>query len=176
MTTAGSVHTAEAWKQKTPYLAPTANENFDAQYAASCLCGEVQYAVDSDPVAAKFCHCTSCQILHGAPFQWAALFHKKNIRFIRGVDCLMFFHSEDLTPRHALPCKVSCSKCHSPIADEGRNMWMSFPTLFKFPARKTPDAFKPSCHIFYEQRCVDIKDGKTKWSKHQDESEIIPED
>lgn len=54
-------------------------------------------------------------------------------------------------------------------------MWMAFPTLFQFPARQVPDAFKPSCHIFYEQRCVDIRDDKTKWSKHQDESEIIPD-
>ena len=55
-------------------------------------------------------------------------------------------------------------------------MWMSFPTLFKFPGRQTPAAFKPSCHIFYGQRVVDINDGKTKWSGHQDESDIIPED
>ena len=54
-------------------------------------------------------------------------------------------------------------------------MWMSFPTLFQFPGRQIPDAFRPSCHIFYEQRCVDIKDGKKKWSRHEDESETIPE-
>jgi len=61
------------------------------------------------------------------------------------------------------------------MADEGRNMWMSFPTLFKFSDHKTPAAFVPSCHIFYTQRCVDVKDGKTKWSKHQGESDQIPE-
>jgi len=62
------------------------------------------------------------------------------------------------------------------MADEGRNMWMSFPTLFKFSDHKTPEAFVPKCHIFYTQRCVDVKDGKTKWSKHQGESDQIPEE
>ena len=111
----------------------------------------------------------------GAPFQWAALFHKKSLRFVKGVDKLMFFYSQDMEPVHKLPCKVACSKCHSPIADEGRNMWMSFPTLFKFDNKQIPDAFKPSCHIFYEQRVIDVKDGKPKWSKHQDQSELISE-
>ena len=63
--TACSVQTAEAWKQKAPYLSPSAGEVFDIQYTASCMCGEVQYAVNSDPVASKYCHCTSCQTLHG---------------------------------------------------------------------------------------------------------------
>lgn len=109
----------------------------------------------------------------GAPFQWAALFHKKSVRFLKGVEKLMFFYSQDKTPRHVLPCKVSCSICHSPMADDGRNMWMSFPTLFKFPDSKPPEAFRPSCHIFYNQRCIDISDDKPKWAGHQDDSEQI---
>ena len=194
---------ATEWQQQAPYQ--SAEAGFDAKYTARCMCGEVQYAVDCDPVAAKYCHCTSCQQLHGelmlgsvgkcvwlieccsaaknpnnvcitgAPFQWAALFHKKSLRFLKGVDKLMFFYSQDKEPVHKLPCKVACSKCHSPIADEGRNMWMSFPTLFKFDNKQIPEAFKPSCHIFYQQRVIDVKDGKPKWSKHQDQSELVSE-
>ena len=60
-----SVQGADAWKQKAPYLTPGDSEDFKIQYMASCTCGEVKYAVDTDPVAAKYCHCTSCQTLHG---------------------------------------------------------------------------------------------------------------
>lgn len=175
MSSSGDQQVSE-WQRNTPYLLASEDKDFQIKYTASCMCGEVQYAVDCDPVAAKYCHCTSCQKLHGAPFQWAALFHKKSVRFLKGADKLIFFYSTDMTPRHVLPCKVSCSNCHSPMADEGRNMWMSFPTLFKFSDHKTPEAFVPSCHIFYTQRCVDIKDGKTKWSKHQGESDQISEE
>ena len=62
------------------------------------------------------------------------------------------------------------------MADEGRNMWMSFPTLFKFSQHIVPEAFKPTDHIFYRQRCMDIKDGRRKWSKHQGESELIADE
>ena len=50
--------------------------NFTAKYRASCYCDSVQYEVCSDPVDAKICHCLACQKLHGAPMQWAAIFHK----------------------------------------------------------------------------------------------------
>lgn len=35
-------------------------------------------------------------------------------------------HSEAKN-EHKLPCKVLCSHCHSPIADEGRKMFLLFP-------------------------------------------------
>ena len=189
------------WQQEAPYKLVENDAAFKVKYTASCMCGEVQYAADSDPVSAKYCHCTDCQHLHGetvsqficlqlsvecmpfvsdhfcagAPFQWAALFKKDALRFVKGVDSLMFYDSANSTEQHNLPCKVSCSKCHSPLADEGRNMWMAFPTQFKFDSNKAPQAFHGDCHIFYKSRCIDIKDGKTKWSEMKGKSEEIQE-
>jgi hypothetical protein len=50
-------------------------------------------------------------------------------------------------------------------------MWLAFPTLFDFgsPAR-VPESFKPTCHIFYDQRVIDVDDGLPKWSGHKDQS------
>ena len=111
----------------------------------------------------------------GAPFQWAALFKKDTLRFIKGVNALMFYNSDKSSEQHELPCKVSCSKCHSPLADEGKNMWMSFPTSFQFQDGKVPAAFKPTCHIFYGSRCMDIKDGTDKWEGLRGKSKQISE-
>jgi len=61
------------------------------------------------------------------------------------------------------------------LADEGRNMWMAFPTQFTFDSNKAPEAFQGDCHIFYKSRCIDIKDGKTKWSEMKGKSEEIQE-
>jgi len=33
-----------------------------------CLCGQVTYSIDADPVAQAVCHCTDCQRQSGAPF------------------------------------------------------------------------------------------------------------
>ena len=54
-------------------------------------------------------------------------------------------------------------------------MWMAFPTLFDFEDRKIPTVFQPDCHIFYAQRCMDVHDGKPKWSAHKEDSEQMKE-
>ena len=59
--------------------------NFTVKYRASCYCNAVQYEVCSDPVDAKICHCLACQKLHGAPMQWAAIFHKHDVRITEGI-------------------------------------------------------------------------------------------
>ncbi len=147
------------------------DSTFKPKYRAACFCGKVRYEVSVDPVDAKYCHCRACQTLHGAPMQWAAIFQKHQVRITAGLDHLRFFNSEQGTNVRSLPCKVSCIECGTPIADEGRRMWLAFPTLFDFgPGVETPDSFKPTCHIFYGQRVADISDKLPKWSGHKDHS------
>lgn len=67
----------------------------------------------------------------GAPFQWAAIFHKEDLHFARGAEGLAFYNSQDKQTHHRLPCKVSCAYCHTPIMDEGRNMVLMFPGIIK---------------------------------------------
>jgi len=144
---------------------------FIPKYRASCFCGRVRYEVNADPVDAKLCHCKACQTLHGAPMQWAAIFNKHHVRFTAGADLLRFYHSDEDIHERILPCKVSCSHCGTLIADEGRRMWLAFPTLFDFWQHAAiPDAFKPTCHIFYGQRVINIDDDLPKWLGHKNES------
>ncbi len=94
----------------------------------------------------------SAQTLHGAPMQWAAIFHKHHVRITHGLTQLRFYHSG--RQRYERPCKVSCAVCCGTlIADEGRKMWLAFPTLFDFgrPPQE-PASFKPTCHILYGMR------------------------
>ena len=144
------------------------DDDFTARYRASCYCNTVQFEVCSDPVDAKICHCLACQKLHGAPMQWAAIFRKRDVRIVKGVDCLKFYNSEQSLNERILPCKVSCSLCGTPIADEGRRMWLAFPSLFDFGfPPKVPKAFMPTCHIFYGSRVIDINDDLPKRSGHK---------
>lgn len=155
------------------YLHPDDAE-FEAKYEASCHCGTVRYQVSSDPVDSKICHCTMCQKLHGAPMQWATIFHKHHVRFRAGLDHLRFFNGGLNRAERILPCKVSCSLCGTLVADEGRNMWLGFPPLFDFgvPPR-VPETFKPTCHIFYAARVLDMNDGLPKWAGHSGKSARI---
>jgi hypothetical protein len=82
--------------------------------------------------------------LVGAPFQWAAIFHKEDINFTHGHHDLGWYDSQEKTTRHKLPCKVSCAYCRTPIMDEGRNMILLFPTLIKFKNEQERKNFAPT--------------------------------
>lgn len=152
------------------YASPD-DSTFVPKYRAACFCGKVRYEVSAEPVDAKLCHCRACQTLHGAPMQWAAIFQKHHMRFTSGLDLLRFYNSERDMNERILPCKVSCSLCGTPIADEGRRMWLAFPTLFDFEqGTEMPDSFKPTCHLFYDQRVIDIHDNLPKWAGHKNHS------
>ena len=64
--------TADAWSG----YAAADDPGFSALYRAQCHCGAVAYEVGGEPVDAKICHCRDCQVLHGAPMQWAVIFDK----------------------------------------------------------------------------------------------------
>lgn len=114
--------------------------------------------------------------------EWVSIFHKHNVRFHPdSLDYLYFYSGEEdigfdaknnnHNIRPNLPLKVSCSHCRTPVADEGRHMWLAFTTLFGFTVETgIPDSFKHSCHLFYSQRCIDLKDEQTKWEGHKDKS------
>ena len=141
------------------------------RYSGGCQCGRVRYVLDGEITRLNICHCRDCQTLHGAPMQWAAIFRKADVRFNAGVQHLRFYHSAHDKRERLLPCKVSCGLCGAPIADEGRNMWLAFPTLFDFgEPPDVPESFKPTCHIFYSMRVIDFDDSLPKWSGHKDKS------
>lgn len=157
-----------------PDYASASDTGFIPKYRASCFCGTVQYEVCEDPVDAKFCHCMACRKLHGAPMQWAAIFHKHDVRIIAGMDRIHFYNSELNVHDRILPCKISCSVCNTLIADEGRRMWLAFPTLFDFrPPGEVPVPFRPTCHIFYGMRQIDVKDDLPKWAGHKHHSQRL---
>ncbi|KAI0096009.1 Mss4-like protein [Nemania sp. FL0031] len=166
---------ANDWQNRPPYRTTTdTNASFQRRYKAHCHCGRVKYWLSRErPLAAKFCHCVDCQALHGAPFQWAAIFHKEDLHFENGARDLAFYHAPTRNASYELPVKVSCAYCHSPIMDEGRRMALMFPGIIQFENAEDKKLFDPQCHIFYSQRVVDLPDGKPKWAGLDNASELM---
>ncbi|EFW22757.1 conserved hypothetical protein [Coccidioides posadasii str. Silveira] len=129
------------WHDDPPYAVQPPEEFGTVYWRASCCCGQVKYQLNrKKPLDAKFCHCVGCQKLHGAPFQWAAIFHKSDINFLNGPRGLDFYQSGENLREHKLP-----------YLGEGQLK------------RDALDIFAPSCHIFYSQRVININDRKPKW-------------
>lgn len=184
------------------------DDNNKPAWEGSCHCGRVQYTISREkPLASKYCHCTDCQRMHAvrpfpfpphpflslplymstnrkptpppqAPFQWAAIFHKSDLRFRHGVQNLTFYCPTLTEPVHHLPCKVYCATCHAPIMDEGRNMVMLFPELLSaIHTDRGKAAFKLGDHICWGGRVVEDGvfegDGVKKWAGVDGRSELI---
>ncbi len=176
----GQIDEGAEYSTESPYTSKD-----ETVYDAKCYCGRVRYQVRKTPSSSKLCHCRGCQLLHGAPFEWVSIFHKHNVRFNpASLDYLYFYNSEtderwdsSNADQRTLPVKVSCSWCRTPIADEGRNMWLAFSTLFGFTVETgIPDSFRHTNHLFYEQRCIDLPDDKVKWTGHKNKSEVYTGD
>jgi hypothetical protein len=132
------------------------------------------------------------------------VFYKHNVKFEPTSLDFLYFYSDELDQgwdsamahKRILPVKVSCSHCRTPIADEGRHMWLAFATLFGFTFEgKTkssagdsdgssrngiPLSFRCTDHLFYGQRCVNVGDTPSsdddqptttkKWVGHRNRS------
>jgi len=169
---------ADQWKHRAPYRIHDKAEDFPVEWKGKCHCGRVQYQLSrARPLATKYCHCTTCQRLHGAPFQLAAIFEKEDINFTNGVNDLGWYDSQNQSTTHHLPCKVHCAYCRTPIMDEGRNMILLFPTLIEgIGTEEGREAFKAQCHMFYPQRVLDIRDGIPKYKGLSGESPLVDEE
>lgn len=113
-----------------------------------------------------------------APFQWAAIFHKSDLRFARGTHNLAFYTPTLRRAVRSLPCKVSCATCRSPIMDEGRNMIMLFPELIEgIRSARGREAFEVKDHICWPARVVAEGafegDGVRKWAGVDGRSELL---
>lgn len=54
------------WKHRAPYKVQGNDPNFHARYSGSCHCGKVTYQLSREkPLDSKYCHCTTCQKIHG---------------------------------------------------------------------------------------------------------------
>lgn len=172
-------HDLDKWKHREPYRIHQSDEKFSVKWRGGCHCGRVKFQLSRErPLVSKYCHCTTCQRLHGAPFQWCTIFHKKDINFTHGHHDLGWYDPTEKSQTHHLPCKVSCAFCRTPLMDEGRNMILLYPTLIE--GIETPEArkaFESKCHMFYPQRVVDFKgDGIAKWSGLEGESDLLDDD
>ena len=102
----------------------------------------------------KLIHCEDSEDL--PEMEWVSIFEMQNIRFKpESLDNLHFYSfkldqgwTSDEADQRQLPVRVTCSNCRTPVADEGRSMFLAFTTLFDFEDQKIPRAFQRSGHLF----------------------------
>ncbi|NQZ89497.1 MAG: GFA family protein [Colwellia sp.] len=88
-------------------------------YSGSCLCGEINYKLMSEPKKVSHCHCTMCQKQHGAAFATYASVPRSELVYISGQSSLAEYQSSDNIKRKF------CQVCGSNIEWSGS---LKYPT------------------------------------------------
>jgi len=117
-----------------------------------CFCGAVEIQLVGEPVAAGFCHCTSCRQWSAGPVNAFTLWKPSAVTITRGAHKLAEYSK---TPRSFRKWCTSCGG-HVLIQHPG---W----EVVDVPAAMIPELrFEPGLHVNYSETVLPIRDGLPK--------------
>lgn len=115
-------------------------ERISAQ--GGCLCGNIRYQIDAQPIDAGFCHCRLCQRATGAPVvAWVTL-PLEGFRYLQGSPAV-FQSSSHSQREHCAACGTALvfRKSVAPVTLDVTLCSLDEPSLIK-----------PQYHIWLESR------------------------
>lgn len=162
----------------------------DQEYKGGCICGSVSYRITGKPIRSVYCHCTLCQRLNGTTFvlEYGYIFkYAAACPFIHTIhipaSAFTWTHQEphgDAIETYTVeskPWKVRsrCKKCGCSVSSynsrtDRRSIWSAQLERDEQGKIKYWDDLKPTGHIFYGTRMLDIHDDLAKWEGYNDTS------
>ncbi|KAJ7024398.1 Mss4-like protein [Mycena alexandri] len=130
-----------------------------------CACGSVTYAVVGKPLFSIYCHCTQCQRADGAAFVGSMHYADSAHSWTYTAE-----NEPDVEPLGDMVL-YRCKKCRSCAATQfpGNKNWALRSTQLERDENGKVinwEGVKPTSHIFYGTRVVDVADDLPKWEGH----------
>ena len=122
-------------------------------HTGSCFCGAVKLEVRGEPRLTDFCHCVDCRGWHGAPINAFSIWSPGQVTITEGEDLVASFAKTSHTIRKR------CSKCGGALMNDHPEK--GFVDIFA-PVLRDFD-HRPSLHVYYAERMVDMRDGLPKF-------------
>ncbi|KAJ7610823.1 Mss4-like protein [Roridomyces roridus] len=128
----------------------------------SCSCGALSFSLQEKPLFSMYCHCTKCQRAHGAVFVAAMHFSPSALTWTHTAE------NEPLEEKLTRVALYRCKQCHcSPVTQifASKN-WVISPVHLERDADGNIidwEDVKPTCHIWYGNRVLDVADSLPKW-------------
>ncbi|KAJ7595007.1 Mss4-like protein [Mycena floridula] len=147
-------------------------------HAGGCFCGSLTYMVTGKPNLSAFCHCTLCQRLNAAAFIHTLHFSAASFSWT----------SSDFETSHDTFCltskpwkkRVRCKTCGTCVASynskkDSFSVWGVQLNRDEASGKiKDWEAVRPTEHIFYGTRLVEVDDTLPKWEGYPNLSNRIP--
>ncbi|KAI0821479.1 Mss4-like protein [Irpex lacteus] len=159
----------------------------------SCFCGAIGYTLTSKPLLSAYCHCTNCQRLSGCPFVHTVHFPATHFSWnprdspatslstssvvadqVRQFSLLDSYAIANRPHKTRFRCKTcgACVASHN-TAKNTISIWGAHLKRDGEGKIEMWELVKPSAHIFYGTRMLDIKDDLGKWKGYEGKSDRI---
>jgi hypothetical protein len=121
-------------------------------YKGSCFCGNVELSVTGEPVAAGYCHCSSCRSWSAAPVNAFSLWKPEAVMITKGAASIGVYH------KTANSHRKFCTDCGGHLLTDHP----SFGLVDVYAATIPGYRHEPSLHVHYGEAVLRIKDGLPK--------------
>jgi hypothetical protein len=121
-------------------------------YKGSCFCGAVELTVAGEPVAAGFCHCSSCRSWAAAPVNAFSLWKPEAVKITKGEDSIGVYHKTETSYRKF------CRICGGHLLTDHP----PFGLIDVYAATIPTYRHEPTLHVHYAETVLRIKDGLPK--------------
>ena len=123
-----------------------------------CLCGTVQIALDGEAVARANCHCQTCRDFYNTPMLSATAWIPKQVTIEKG-KLVTFSHPTKQLSR------AFCVRCGETMFGTNRMGLRVVPNslIARTEDDELPEKFRPTMHLFYSSRVIDVKDDLLKY-------------
>ena len=138
-------------------------------YKGGCFCGAVELTVTGEPVAAGFCHCSSCRSWAAAPVNAFCLWKPDAVKVTKGEDNIGVYHKTEKSYRKF------CKTCGGHLL----TFHPPFGLADVYPAVIPSYRHEPKLHVNYAETVLRMKDGLPKMKDMPKEmggsGELVPE-
>ena len=116
-----------------------------------CLCGEIRYECQGEPVSSIICHCTDCQQFSGSVFAAASIFRKESFRVLSGTPTKFAVTAESGNKVE----REFCGKCGASLFE----VLEKRPDFIAVAAGSLDDktVFKPARHVWTKSQVATIQ-------------------
>ena len=139
-------------------------------HKGSCFCGAVEITVTGEPVAAGFCHCSSCRSWSAAPVNAFSLWKPEAVKVTKGEGNVGVYHKTEKSYRKF------CTACGGHLLTD-HPLW----ALVDVYAATIPSyRHEPKLHVNYQETVLPMRDGLPKMKDLPKEmggsGETLPDD
>ncbi|TFK42027.1 Mss4-like protein [Crucibulum laeve] len=149
----------------------------DIIHRGGCFCGAVTYQVTGKPLRSAYCHCTLCQRLHSCAFIHTIHFPAAAFSWTHAEPHEATIETYAVSTK---PWKIRsrCKQCGCPVASHNTKLdkWSVWGGELERDEKgriQGWEEIKPTAHMFYETRMLDINDELGKWAGYEGDSERL---